>query len=185
MSQSVADTHLSYYDECLPRSPESQTQYERTEAFPAHAQCLYHYYRNVFMDVYLAGYLNCTNYIGRDELQKRLRWHLHALGSDGNASMMKDFRDALAAFERRRVLGDRNLNGEEPPEEEYDLESFFGPAQLLAGRSGGRAVLCKQGRRNFQRPDSRHRSQQRGVERRKPPREPLRGIDGGVRRARR
>ena len=71
-----------YVGDRLPGKGIGLTQFQRTQKYPVHAAWLWDHYRNCFLDVYIAGYLRCDNYIGRDEEQAKYVWHLHCLGSD-------------------------------------------------------------------------------------------------------
>jgi len=116
VTQSQADTRTAYMGDRLPQGTRYRadrrrggqvearpmTQAQRTRHFPAHAAWLYSHYRDVFIDVIVGGFLQCDNFIARDEEQERMVWHLHLLGSDPRAP--QKFRDLIRAWERAMAL---------------------------------------------------------------------------------
>ena len=124
-SQSLADTHLAWMKERVPgplreallRKKGSWAQVWAT--LPAHAVMLYLMHRNMFLDVYVSGFLGCDQYTAKDELQGREVFHTHVLGHSPCAPTA--FRDQIRAIEQRRAVGGRDTdNGESEDGDEIE-----------------------------------------------------------------
>ena len=70
-------------------------------------------FRNLYLDVYISGFLECDDYLARDAEQLRQVCHVHVVGS-GGTQVPKDFRLVADAYELATALGgkpERDIEG--------------------------------------------------------------------------
>ncbi len=76
----------------------------RNSLYPAHSSYLYTMYMNIFIDVYITGFLRAENYTAKGEEQQREVWHKHILACDP-CCPSGVFREVIRDYERSVFMG--------------------------------------------------------------------------------